>query len=135
MPLVDDPSVSAPLLVPRGFIPLPGSDEEIHPAKPPIEPKIDLKPIAPTFADKVISTVISPLSEPLLIGSPTWLGALHQSNNISSAYSRFQDTHGVSNDLADPNYSPWDEVAGTRRPGRPSCRSGGTGSSWRPRLP
>jgi hypothetical protein len=101
MPLIDDPSVAVPLLTPRGYIPLPGSDEETNPIKP-----IAPAPIAPSPADE--------LSWNGLKASLDIVGAsLRQSNNISSGVAKWMDTRGVSNDLTDPNYNPWTDIAGT----------------------
>lgn len=127
MPLIDDPSVGQSLLTPRGFIPLPGSDEATVPIKPPEEPKpepvqppppLSLETIAPIALDSIMSiaeSVVRPGSfGNLLFGNETGQAALRESNTIVSAIARAQETHGVSNELVDPNYSPWEDVAGTK---------------------
>lgn len=104
MPLIDDPQQS--LLTFRGAVPL-GSDEETNPTPPP-KPEENL---APSFGDQ-IKTIRDLIINPL--GNPVTVSALRSDNPISSAITKFQDMAGVSNDLLDPNYSPWQDVAGTK---------------------
>lgn len=115
MPLIDDPSVTQPLLTPRGYIPLAGSDEEINPAQPLPEPK-------PVDNSKTLEQIRSYSNNPLLapsgiigafFGTDLGQAALRENNTIASGIARITETFGVSNDLTDPNYSPWEDVAGT----------------------
>ncbi len=117
MPLIDDPSVTGSLMVPRGYTPLVGSDEEVKPVKP-VEPAAILPPInnwAPTIADKITSAI-----DPFFaLGqaaehNPTMSAAFRDSNTVGSAITRYNEVGGVSNDLTDPKYSPWEDVAGTK---------------------
>jgi hypothetical protein len=104
MPLVDDPQQS--LLTFRGAVPL-GPNEETNPTPPPKEEEN----LAPSFGDQmriIRDLVINPL------GNETTLAALRSENTIGSAIAKFQDMAGVSNDLVDPNYSPWEDVVGTK---------------------
>lgn len=122
MPLIDDPTVTRSLLTPRGFIPLPGSDEEIRPInpEPPEAPEGPgfFEQLAPTPADKITigaAGALNPLlgAAAAIFTNPTGEAAARQNNTVASAVAKFQDTYGVSNDLTDPNYSPWLDVAGT----------------------
>jgi hypothetical protein len=117
MPLIDDPSVGQSLLTPRGYVPLAGSDEETKPDKPPVEKPAAsfIDTIAPNPSDAVADIVAGTAGviPSLLLNNPTGEAALRQNNTIVSAMARLQDTYGVSNDLVDPNYSPWLDVAGT----------------------
>ena len=104
MPLVDDLTPS--LFTFRGATPL-GPDEETHPTAP-IKPEEDM---APSFADQ-IKTIRDLVINPL--GNDTTLAALRSDSTIGSAIAKFQDMAGVTNDLIDPNYSSWKDIAGTK---------------------
>src|SRR6266496_3402725 len=98
MPLIDDPSVGQSLLTPRGYFPLPGSDEETHPAVP----VQSSDPPAPGLLDRVLS--IDPAQWFFGQNAPVLESALRTDNTLGSAIAKFQDMHGVSNELVDPNY-------------------------------
>jgi hypothetical protein len=108
MALIDDPGVGVPLLTPRGYFNIPGTDEETHPTPPPKDAETT---ISPSFSDYAVD--LGSLINPSL-PSPTMDAAFRSSNTIGSAIAKMQDTYGVSNDLPDPNYSPWADVAGTK---------------------
>lgn len=118
MPLTPDPSVGASIFTPRGYIPLPGSEEETKPTPETVVPELKAPDWAPSPLEKALSSFVG-VTNPLaglgtyISTSPTVQAAFRENNSVVSGVARIQDTFGVSNELVDPSYSPWKEVAGT----------------------
>lgn len=114
MPLIDDPTVGTNLLIPRGFIPLAGADEYTNPEKPPAPEKVEEGlSFFQSLTSSPIDIVTSPFNLRSGLPNPTLGAAFRTNNTIGSAIARVSDTYGVSNDLTDPTYSPWEDVKET----------------------
>jgi hypothetical protein len=101
VPLINDPNANVSLLTPRGYFNLPGADEETKPEKPRAP-----DPIAPSIGDSIHGFVRN-FSDQSLEAN------FRVNNTVASAIARMQETAGVSNELTDPSYSPWEDVKGT----------------------
>jgi len=121
MPLIDDPLVGQ-VLLPHGFNTLPGAETTAKPELP-AEPKApEAAPWVPSVAEKAIiaaTALADPTSLPSAIyaSKPEVQAAFRSDNTIGSAIAKAQDTYGISNDLIDPNYNPWEDIKGTKYEG------------------
>ncbi len=119
MPLVDDP-LANPLTL-RGFNELPAPIEDqaavqrkAQEAEEAARPVTIRSPIDKAIAAATALVNPAAAAATYLIGSDVGRAAFRNDNTVVSAITKAQETLGVNNDLAQPNYSAWDEIAGTK---------------------
>ena len=117
MPLTDYEPGEESILTPLGFTTLPAPVEERKVVEETVAPKKEDEGLSwVQSAALSAATMFNPAAglATYLASKPVVGAAFRTENTIGSAIAEAHDTWGVSNDLADPDYSAWDEVAGTK---------------------